>query len=294
MIKYNISGFTKNYLINSYLVSERKINPHIFYGNVEIESVFDSFPNCAWNGGRVNIGMPYSVDDMKKTIEFFNASGVGVRFTFTNKLVTEKHLGDVVANYSLELGHNELNGVITNNPVIEEYVRKNYSKYKIILSTMSTNSIDQSIDKYDMVVLPIEYNHDAEKLGSVSDKSKVEILVNENCVANCPSRQGHWNAIADDQINFRSLPEQRNTDRFLEANCSIYTKLVGTLCGETELAFKEIMSLNEMGFSHFKIQGRLMPSKDLIKYYSEYFIRPEYVGVFEKRFFDILEGVKKK
>lgn len=293
MIKYNISGFTKNYLINSYLVAEKKINPHIFHDRVAIESVFDSFPNCTWNGGRGNIGIPYSTEDMKKTIEYFNGFGIGVRFTFTNKLVTEKHLGDIVANYSLEIGHNELNGIITNNPIIEDYIRRNYSKYKIILSTMSTNDINQSISNYDMVVLPIGYNHDIDKLNSVSDKSKVEILLNENCVADCPMRQGHWDAIADDQINFRSSPDQRKTDRFLETNCSIYTKLVGTLCGETELDFKMVRKLRQIGFSHFKIQGRLMPSEELIKYYSEYFIKPEYVGVFEKRFYDILKGTKR-
>ena len=67
--------------------------PEKFNEGYKVASVYGTFPGAIWNGGRAVFGIT-SKGDMEKIVSTYNKLNVPVRFTWTNSLLTEKHLND--------------------------------------------------------------------------------------------------------------------------------------------------------------------------------------------------------
>ena len=261
MINFHIPDFTQKLSFNLDVIQ----NKENLRSNVKIASVYDSFPNVIFNGGRCRLGPTFSINLIENIVSTLNNLGVSLRYTFTNEFITEKYLGDYLSNVCLEIAHNELNGVIVNNDVIENYVRKNFPKYKIISSTTSRKTtredIIERLNGYDSVVLPIHLNKNFEFLSSLPNKEKIEIIINENCPGLCPQRKACWTNESKAQImydpnfllNCRSLDSDKQKD--------------------TYMSFDELEKLNEIGINNFKIQGRRDPVENLRRYYDDFIFK---------------------
>ena len=133
-INYHIPSFTDHYSLNLLLIDYMKENPEYFRDGVRIASVFGAFPGSMWNGER-SVPSVYNAALSQKIMEDFNSRGIPLRFTFTNPLITEKHLSDKNCNEILKMAENGLNEVIVMSPMVEQYIRENYPGYKITSST---------------------------------------------------------------------------------------------------------------------------------------------------------------
>lgn len=109
--------------------------PHYFREGIEIASFFGEFPTCLWNGGRYDGDDQCDAGYVKQVIKTVNASGIAIRYTFTNPTITEKDLSDPYCNFCMEAGDNGKNEVIVVSPILEGYIRKNYKNYAINSST---------------------------------------------------------------------------------------------------------------------------------------------------------------
>lgn len=131
----------------------------------------------------------------------------------------------------MNLANNGLNEVIVMSPILEDYIRKNYPKYKLTSSTCKRitdpDTLCNEIDKdYHIVVVDYDFNNKFDILEKIPNKEKCEILVNACCEPECQRRSAHYRAIGHQQIAYanhvRKYPNVPfNTDKLLSEHPEI-------------------------------------------------------------------------
>jgi hypothetical protein len=176
-------------------------HPEWLKAGLAITSIFDSFSGLLWNGGRVRREKMPSAVEMFERVHFFNSRNIGVYFTFTNCLLTKRHIENELCNAVLKTFEDPLNGIIINSELLEAHIRKVCPQYKMIFSLTKVEYDKRKLlaaaDKYDLVVVPPEYNHDLEFLRTLPPQ-KAELLLNEDCFPFCPDRRVHYALISRD------------------------------------------------------------------------------------------------
>ena len=272
-INFYLPDFYYKKDLNLELILIMKEHPEYFYDNINIGAVYGCFPGSIWNGGRLVPGTTVN-DQIYSTISAFNSLDVPVRFTYTNCLLEDKHLNDTYCNYILDVADNGFNEIIVNSPILENYLREKYPDFKYILSTTkcerNVDKINKACDNYDLVVIDYRDNKKEEFLLNLNQKDKIEILINAYCYPNCPNRETHYKIISQNTLDFAkkiSLGCGIMNNSFFQS--LTYTSTVLT---NTELYNKYI----NMGFQHFKIEGRSARDLDVIESYVYYLVKPEY------------------
>ena len=286
MIKFHIPDFYTCTFgkMNLKLIDLIEDFPNCFHDGITIGSIFGTFPNAIWNGGRVISGNFVDKNTMIKIIKKFNQKNIPLRFTFTNSQIGVDHLTNEYCNQILTLSDNGLNEIIINNSILEEYLRNQYPNFKFILSTTSgirgIDEINDACERYDYVVLDYNDNKDLNVLNNIKNKDKIEILLNESCMPNCPIRKQHYNSISNSQLNNKS------TDIFRcpYSMAAIYNKELQeyspTIITESEL-YKIYVN---MGFNNFKLQGRGDTINRVLDSYILYMVKPEYKDFIKSKF----------
>lgn len=285
-INFHIPDFINHCRLNLLLLTLMQQHPEYFRDGVKIASVFGAFPPSLWNGGRNTVGV---VDDeiIKQVTKAFNSRGVPLRFTFTNPLIEEKHLGDPFCNKVMRMCDNGLNEVIVLSPILEEYIRKNYPSYKITSSTCkeirNADELSTELEKdYHYVVLDYNWNNNFEFLETLPHKEKCELLINACCVPNCPRRGEHYRSIGETQIKYaeymKTPPMMRKPTHFEDFKCPSMLRHIYQITDlPTHISPDAIVEKYvPMGFNQFKIEGRTVPDIALAENYIYYMIKPEY------------------
>lgn len=285
-INFHIPDFINHCRLNLLLLTLMQQHPEYFRDGVKIASVFGAFPPSLWNGGRNTVGV---VDDeiIRQVTKAFNSRGVPLRFTFTNPLIEEKHLGDPFCNKVMRMCDNGLNEVIVLSPILEEYIRKNYPSYRITSSTCkeirNADELSAELEKdYHYVVLDYNWNNNFEFLETLPHKEKCELLINACCVPNCPRRGEHYRSIGETQIKYaeymKTPPMMRKPTHFEDFKCPSMLRHIYQITDlPTHISPDAIVEKYvPMGFSQFKIEGRTVPDIALAENYIYYMIKPEY------------------
>lgn len=293
-VRFHLPGLSSHFRLNTILAEMIKNFPEYFREGVEIASVYGTFPPAIWNGGRTQ----QSVCDknfIKGVLSTLNSRGIPARFTFTNPMLEKKHLSDKFCNMILSMADNGLNEVIVVSPILEEYIRRNFPKYKITSSTCKritdAEKLYEEIEKdYHIVVIDYDLNHEFDVLEGIPDKSKCELLVNACCNPGCVHRSHHYQTMGLEQIAYsnhvrkyqdvpfdaeRFFSEHPESAAEFECQCmkrNIYEakKLKNHITPE-EIWEKYV----PMGFSQFKIEGRTADVFNLLETYIYYMAKPE-------------------
>ena len=166
-----------------------------------------------------------------------------------------------------------MNEVLVNSPVLESYIRENYQSYSILSSTTkcleSVTDVEQELQKdYKLVVLDVSFNNE-EKIWTLPQKERYEILVDSFCQDSCPNRKAHYGEIGRAQIAFEesSFPKCKHIKRDfyqIRQNHMFITR--EDLYGKYK----------EAGFRHFKLDGRAFNRYKVIESYVYYMVKEEY------------------
>ena len=271
-INFYLPDFYKNVKLIAFLADLMVSTPEYFYENACISSVYGCFPGSIWNGGRVMLGST-TKQDIEYVLSELNERGIAIRYTFTNPLIEDWHIFDTFCNLCLELAENDINEVLVNSPILEDYIRKGYPKYKLISSTTKclndTASICDELKKdYKLVVLDSAMNN-TEELFTLEPKDKIELIVNHYCADNCPKRREHYNSVGKSQLEFSEtdFPVCKNINRdFFQImkNRSFIT---------TEQLYGKYQ---EAGFCHFKLDGRAFRSYKVLESIVYYLVKPDW------------------
>ncbi len=287
-IRFHLPDFYNFAYLHLALIDMIKENPEYFREGVEIASVYGCFPPSPWNGGR-NINGCANEKVMEEILHEFNSRGVPCRFTLTNPLLEEKHMSDKFSNTMLKLADNGLNEAIVNTQVMEDYMRENFPKFKLTSSTCkqirTMEGVIAELEKdYSLVVLDYNWNNKFDELEKIPEKyrSRIEVLINAYCFPDCKRRGEHYRYLGDQQI-------RRSTINAMGSMPGISVQYEQFECPALEKTFLETLEYSthvppenvfgkyaEMGFEHFKIEGRAMHPLNVIESIVYYMAKPEY------------------
>lgn len=301
-VRFHLPGLRYNYPLNMFWINLLKQYPEYFREGVEIASIFGCFPFSIWNGGRLITGDQCDSAFVTNVIKNINATGVPIRYTFTNPLLGKDDLNDPFCNFCMDAANNGMNEVIIMSPVLEEYLREKYPSYKYNSSTCkeikNAQDLQEELNKnYQYVVLDYNLNGHWELIDGLENLEKLEVLVNALCVPNCKRRGEHYRQIAKDQKimqqNRKVPPEQRIKLKpwyceYGEKNC-LYTIQDYPTFISVDAIWNEYLP---RGINNFKIEGRTASLFSLIETYCYYMIKPEYVGPARLLLLKNLENMK--
>jgi len=159
------------------------------YGNVplrEVDSLFGFVERSSLYGGRVFSRRELSERDVYQ----LNNAGIGVRLPMSNHYVERDEYLDnkrLLGKY-----HKPGNSIICTNDDLAQWIRDDFPDYRldasVIKNVKSAEKIDQAMELYDSVVLPMIVNEDLEFLESIEDKDKITLFANAGCALTCPSK----------------------------------------------------------------------------------------------------------
>lgn len=250
-----------------------------FMENSRIASFYGTFKNTIWAGGRLSLGMATSPIDMERTIYKINDAGIAARYTFTNNFIEEKHLNDTLCNLAMEMANNGKNEVLVNSPVLENYLRKEYPKFKFIQSiTACQNEIEKinvATEKYDLVVLDFHENKNLGFLEKIKNKDKIEILIDGLCPNSCNRSKDHYSNISRINCYQGNANHEYSCLINKESSKNFYEGLRQRK--ENNLTFEEVYKdYYDMGFRHFKLVGRNEFNFYVLESLVYYLVKPEF------------------
>jgi hypothetical protein len=181
----------------TYTVSARNKKPNmpVFaflrknYGNVplhEIDSLFGFVEKSTLYGGRGFLRRELSDRDVQQ----LNNAGIGIRLPMSNHYVD---LAEYKLNkWLLDKYHRPGNSIICTNDDLARWIRADYPDYhldaSVIKNIKTMRKIDEALELYDTVVLPMPVNEDLEFLERIENKDKITLFANAGCALTCPSR----------------------------------------------------------------------------------------------------------
>lgn len=290
MINFMLPGLYENFICNKFFTEIYFSHPEFFYDNVKIYAVYGNFQFSTWDGGRIFREYTHaSVEKIQEIVNFFNEKNIAIRLIFTNKLLKEEHCFDKFNNIVLSICENDLNEVVINSSVLEEYIRKNYPKYKFISSTtkciLNQEELKKEINNnnYHMICLDYNLNHDIKLLNSLTqqEKDKTEFLINAICPPACENRSQHYTLNSQYSLTYGKIYKMSQCDIF---NNGLDNPLYKN---PTHLSINEIINdYYPKGFKNFKIEGRTFKPLLHLCNLVTYMIKPEYqiyvISLFEK------------
>lgn len=279
-INYMIPGLYENYFLNREFLDIFKNHKECFYDGATIRAVYGNFQYSIWDGGRVFQKYNHaSLEEIEEISSFYKEEKIPIRLIFTNTKIEKEHCYDRFNNLVLQVCENEFNEIVVNSPILEDYIRTNYPKYKFISSTTKcitdVNKLKEEINnpKYSLVCFDYNLNHNKKFLESLSpeEKQKCEFLINAICPPGCPERKNHYDLNSLSSLNYGK--------KFKLLSCGISGNGLGLdeKCQITHINPEEMFSYYlPNGFNNFKIEGRTFTSYFHLCNLVKYMVKPEY------------------
>lgn len=278
-VKFAIPGLWNHYQIMTSIINIYEQHPEYFYDNISF-IIYDNFPYCIWDGGRIfHSYTQASLEDIVTIRDFFNNRDIPIRLIFTNPVLEEQHLHDRFCNLVCTVCENNLNEIVVNSSLLENYLKKSYPKFNLISSTTKCNLLDQSLEeieeanRYKYICLDYNQNKNKKVLESLSQekKDKIEFLCNAICPPGCQHRKEHYRLNGLYYLNYMK--------EYLVPGCSIKENTLHplTMSYQNNISPEEIWNYYvPNGFSMFKLEGRSLSHLEFYLNCIRYLVKPEY------------------
>ena len=289
-IYYHLPGLFDFYEFYRAFLPLYKKHREYFYSWCEIGSIYGAPADCIWGGGRVGFGDAKAASVAALMSEY----DISARLTFSNSLITEKHLTDKKCNSLctlFEKSNENANGVIIYSDLLLEYIKKNYPDFYFVSSTTKVltdftlfeNELDR--DDFRFVVPDFRLNKEFTKLDSLTkeQKDKVEFLCNECCFAGCYDRKNCY-----ENVSRKSLGEDCEDHICVSPSASRGYRFSDAMKNPQFIGIEDIQNIYApMGFTNFKIEGRGLGSAIILEFLLYYMTKPEYcLNVREELYLD--------
>ncbi|MBQ4646509.1 MAG: hypothetical protein IJB79_04090 [Candidatus Gastranaerophilales bacterium] len=224
-------------------------------------------PKMAWFGGRrPNITEEIEPMALLKIFNYCKEVGITPSFTFTRTQLTKDDLNDKYANYLLDMALEFKAHFIVYSELLKNYIKEKDPNAYMVASVIKsqekfqgenaknwsveneTNHYNKLLKEYDLVVVRPEYSMGPllENPSLLDDISRVEILVNQRCVKNCPKAMEHYR-VTEDCIEengvFQCVHDEITDGKIAYNSCVSHDR-------------KTIEKLVGSGVKHIKLQGR--------------------------------------
>lgn len=256
---------------------------HIVYGA----------PKTVFSGGRnAMIERRLSRDEIESYFQAYDHYGVKCYLTFSKWNISDEDLHDEYANLYLSLLEQYQGGVIVSQDKLCEYIRSHYPHITIVASVIKPTFECQDhgspeyyrslLMKYDRIVPKPEFILEKERLLELrADASKIELLVNQSCLADCPYARSHY-------LHYEQCSLYQSQHFVLP--CLTEKGKMEAIQYAVNIPLKDLKILQAEGFHHFKLQGRNIFIDEYIDMLGMYIFDP--TGPFQslKRMLLIADG----
>ena len=250
-----------------------------FYEWCDIGSVYGAPENCIWGGGRIEEG----TQNPKDVLALLKEYGISGRLTFSNSLLSGKHLSDSRCNAicrMFEESDGPENGVIVHSELLLDYLRRTYPGLYFVSSTTKVLTEFPELlkelnrEEFRYVVPDFRLNKKFKEWNTLSsaEKDKVEFLCNECCSFGCKDRKTCYESVS--RLNLGERGEEHRCSAPDAEEGYVFSKAMknpGFL--STEEIREEYLP---MGFSKFKIEGRGLGSALILEFLLYYMTKPEH------------------
>ncbi|KGJ99327.1 hypothetical protein [Thalassotalea sp. ND16A] len=152
----------------------------------QIESVFGFVERSTLYGGRIFERPQLSTAD----VLWLNNNGIGLRMPLTNHFADKAEY--IKTTLMLKKYHHPLNSVICTNDDLAVWIKAEFPHFDIEASVIKNlnnlRQIDEALEIYDTVVLPMTANDDDQLLDAIPDKSRIRLFANAGCAYTCPAK----------------------------------------------------------------------------------------------------------
>lgn len=250
-----------------------------FYEWCDIGSVYGAPENCIWGGGRIEEG----TQNPKDVLALLKEYGISGRLTFSNSLLSGKHLSDSRCNAicrMFEEGDGPENGVIVHSELLLDYLRRTYPGLYFVSSTTKVLTEfpellkELSREEFRYVVPDFRLNKKFKEWNTLSsaEKDKVEFLCNECCSFGCKDRKACYESVS--RLNLGEVGEEHRCSAPDAEEGYVFSK---AMKNPGFLSKEEIREeYMPMGFSNFKIEGRGLGSALILEFLLYYMTKPEH------------------
>ena len=250
-----------------------------FYEWCDIGSIYGAPENCIWGGGRIEEG----TQNPKDVLALLKEYGISGRLTFSNSLLSGKHLSDSRCNAicrMFEESDGPENGVIVHSELLLDYLRRTYPGLYFVSSTTKVLTEFPELlkelnrEEFRYVVPDFRLNKKFKEWNTLSsaEKDKVEFLCNECCSFGCKDRKTCYESVS--RLNLGERGEEHRCSAPDAEEGYVFSKAMknpGFL--STEEIREEYLP---MGFSNFKIEGRGLGSALILEFLLYYMTKPEH------------------
>ena len=250
-----------------------------FYEWCDIGSIYGAPENCIWGGGRIEEG----TQNPKDVLALLKEYGISGRLTFSNSLLSGKHLSDSRCNAICRMFEESdcpENGVIVHSELLLDYLRRTYPGLYFVSSTTKVLTEFPELlkelnrEEFRYVVPDFRLNKKFKEWNTLSsaEKDKVEFLCNECCSFGCKDRKTCYESVS--RLNLGEVGEEHRCSAPDAEEGYVFSKAMknpGFL--STEEIRKEYLP---MGFSNFKIEGRGLGSALILEFLLYYMTKPEH------------------
>jgi hypothetical protein len=158
------------------------------YGNIplrEVDSLFGFVEKSTLYGGRDFIERELSDLDVINMA----LAGIGLRIPMSNHFVDREEYEQNLP--LLEKYYNPQNSIIITNDDLARWIRQDFPHYKLdasVIKAIKTHEkINEALEIYDSVVLPMRLNEDLDFLEKIDQKDRITLFANAGCALTCPS-----------------------------------------------------------------------------------------------------------
>lgn len=279
MAHYHLPGLFEFYELYRVFLPLFYEHRDYFYEWCDIGSIYGAPENCIWGGGRIEEGTQNPEDVLALLKEY----GISGRLTFSNSLLSGKHLSDSRCNAICRMFEESVgpeNGVIVHSELLLDYLRRTYPGLYFVSSTTKVltefaellRELDREEFRY--VVPDFRLNKKLKERNTLSsaEKDKVEFLCNECCWFGCKDRKVCYESVS--RLNLGERGEEHWCTAPNAEEGYVFSKAMknpGFL--STEEIREEYLP---MGFSNFKIEGRGLGSALILEFLLYYMTKPEH------------------
>ena len=279
MAHYHLPGLFEFYELYRVFLPLFYEHRDYFYEWCDIGSIYGAPENCIWGGGRIEEG----TQNPKDVLALLKEYGISGRLTFSNSLLSGKHLSDSRCNAicrMFEESDGPENGVIVHSELLLDYLRRTYPGLYFVSSTTKVltefpellRELDREEFRY--VVPDFRLNKKLKERNTLSsaEKDKVEFLCNECCWFGCKDRKACYESVS--RLNLGERGEEHRCSAPDAEEGYVFSKAMknpGFL--STEEIREEYLP---MGFSNFKIEGRGLGSALILEFLLYYMTKPEH------------------
>ncbi len=238
---------------------------------------------CKWSGGRPSRIRNYDIESTVNYLTKVRQQGITPAFTFSNYHITEEDLNDKFCNEILDAAVKLNCQFIISSDLLHNYIKKLYTEAYCTCSVIKpyfelknpdegeADFYNRMLDKFDRVVARPEYVKYKlkDEAHLISDLPRIEILLNQTCLPNCPFAAKHYTAIEkaeytdseDFDVDFQCPRIEQSIQEKTKNN---------VMLSPQELDFM----VNELKIRHLKLQGRDFNKKMVLFLLISYMFEP--------------------